>query len=183
MYRLFVAIDPPDAIKQELAAVCYGLPGAKWVDEAQMHITLKFVGEVDGAILREAADALVHVAADPFELTLDRLGFFPPRGDPKLLWAGTAESEQLIKLRNRVEATLVRSGLESERRKFAPHVRLANIKNTPPNKLAEFLAERALFQLPPFEVSEFHLYSSYLSSQQAIHQIEATYPLFPDRKV
>lgn len=182
MYRLFVAIDPPDVIRRELAAICYGLTGAKWVDESQMHITLKFVGEVDGAVLREAAETLVHVAAEPFKLRIKGLGFFPPRGDPKLLWAGIGESEQLVQLRNKVEATLVRTGLESERRKFAPHVRLANVKNTPPVKIASFLTELALFKLSPFEVREFHLYSSYLSSQQALHQVEATYPLIPNRK-
>jgi RNA 2',3'-cyclic 3'-phosphodiesterase len=177
MYRLFVAIDPPDSTKQALAEISYGLPGAKWLDPEQMHIILKFIGEVDGAVFRDAMEALATIHMDPFELTIKGLGFFPPRGEPKLLWAGIENDDRLKQLRNKVESTLVRAGMENEKRKFAPHIGLAKIKETPPGRLATYLGQNALFRLPPFQVTEFCLFSSFLASERAIHQIEAAYPL------
>ena len=177
MYRLFVAIDPPEEIKNQLTELCFGLPGAKWVDPEQMHITLKFVGEVDGAVLREAREALEAIALDPFEVVVKGMGFFPPRGQPKLIWAGVESNDHLVQLRNKIESTLVRAGLKPEKRKFAPHIRLANVKMTPPNRLVNYLGQFSLLKLPPFEVSEFCLYSSFLSTERAIHEIDTVYPL------
>ena len=177
MYRLFVAIDLPDQVKKSLTEICFGLAGAKWVDESQMHITLKFIGEVDGVVFRDAREALVTVRLEPFEIAIRGTGFFPPRGGPQVLWAGIEGNDRLKQLRNKVESTLVRAGLESEKRKFAPHIGLAKVKDTPLGRLATYLSEHALFRLPPFEVKEFCLFSSFLSSERAIHQIEAVYPL------
>jgi 2'-5' RNA ligase len=177
MYRLFVAIDPPDSTKSALTEMAYGLPGAKWLIPEQMHIVLKFIGEVDGAVFRDAAEALATIRMEPFELTIKGVGYFPPRGGPQMLWAGIEDGERLKQLRNKVESTLVRAGLEPEKRKFAPHIGLAKIRETPPGRLATYLGQNALFRLPPFEVREFCLFSSFLSSERAIHQIEATYPL------
>ncbi|MEW5797080.1 MAG: RNA 2',3'-cyclic phosphodiesterase [Candidatus Zixiibacteriota bacterium] len=177
MYRLFVAIDLPDQIKQGLTEICNGLPGAKWVDQSQMHITLKFIGEVDGAVFRDAREALATIRLEPFEITIKGTGYFPPRGDPQVLWAGVDGNDRLKQLRNKVETTLVRAGLEHEKRKFAPHVGLAKIRETPPGRLATYLSQYGLFRLPSFEVREFCLFSSFLSSERAIHQIEETYPL------
>ncbi len=177
MYRLFVAIDLPEPVKLALTEVSYGLPGAKWLDPTQMHIVLKFIGEVDGAVFRDALEALATIRMEPFEITLKGMGYFPPRGDPQLLWAGIEDGERLKQLRNKVESTLVRAGMESEKRKFAPHVGLAKIRETPPGRLVTYLGENALFRLPPFDVREFCLFSSFLSSEMAIHQVEAVYPL------
>ena len=94
-----------------------------------------------------------------------------------MLWAGIDNDERLKQLRNKVESTLVRAGLEPEKRKFAPHVGLAKIKETPPGRLATYLGQNALFRLPSFEVREVCLFSSFLSSERAIHQIEAAFPL------
>jgi 2'-5' RNA ligase len=177
MYRLFVAIDLPDHVKKSLSEICFGLAGARWVDESQMHITLKFIGEVDGAVFREAREALANVQMEPFEIAIKGTGFFPPRGEPQRLWAGVEGNDRLKQLRNRVESALVRAGLENEKRKFAPHIGLAKVKDTPPGRLATYLSQYALFRLPPFEVREFCLFSSFLSSERAIHQIEEVYPL------
>ncbi len=182
MYRLFVAIDPPESIRVQLGQICFGLPGAKWVDRSQMHITLKFIGEVDGAVFRRAQEVLDTIRLDPFEMAISGLGFFPPRGDPQLLWAGVEGNERLVQLRNKVESTLVRAGLKSEKRKFAPHVRLANVKETPPPKVAQYLCEYGTFRLPPFEVEAFSLYSSFLSHERAIHQVEVVYQLKGNRR-
>jgi 2'-5' RNA ligase len=177
MYRLFVAIDPPDELKNQLTEICFGLPGAKWVDPDQMHITLKFIGEVDGAVLRDAREALHGVSFDSFEITVKGQGFFPPRGQPKMIWAGVEANECLTQFRNKVESTLVRAGLKPESRKFTPHIRLANVKMTSPNRLVNYLAQYSLLKLPPFKATEFSLYSSFLATEHAIHEIDTVYPL------
>jgi 2'-5' RNA ligase len=181
MYRIFVAIELPEPQKQMLKQICNGLPGARWLDENQMHVTLRFIGEVDGADFRDARDALAGIHVGPFEMAIKGVGYFPPRGNPQMLWAGIDGNDRIEHLRNKIESTLVRTGFKPEGRKFKPHVGLAKVKDTSPAKLASFLREYALFRLPAFEVTEFCLFSSYLASERAMHEIEAVYPLKTDR--
>ena len=88
MHRLFVAIDTPENIRAQLEALLSGVPGARWVTSDQLHLTLRFVGEVDGPTFRDIADALGGVEEEAFELALKGVGHFPPRGKAKILWAG-----------------------------------------------------------------------------------------------
>jgi len=181
MYRLFVAIDFPDLVTRRLIDICYGLPGAKWVDESRMHITLRFIGEVDGAVFQDIQQALATVQLEGFDLTLKGVGFFPPRRAPETLWVGVDKSDPLSRLRNRVESALKQVGQPNEGRKFTPHVALARLKGTSPDRVAGFLAEHSLLKLGPFPVAEFCLYSSFLSSERALHQVEASYNLIDRR--
>lgn len=177
MYRLFVAIDFPAWINEQLRGICFGLPRVRWVTENQMHLTLRFIGEVDGGVFRDVQEALQSIEAEPFSVTLQGLGFFPPRRKPEILWVGVAGNPVLVHLRNKVESTLVRSGLTPEGRKFSAHVRIATIKDTPAGRLAQYLAVNNLFKTDPFTVDRFSLYSSYLASEGAIHSQEAVYEL------
>jgi len=177
MYRLFVAVDLPDLVSRALSGLCFGLPGAKWIDESRMHVTLRFIGEVDGAVFRDIEEALETVRAEPFDLSLKGVGYFPPRRDPEILWVGVEKNSALVHLRNKIESALVRAGLEPENRKFTPHVVLARLKGTPAGRVARFMAENGLFRIDPFPVSEFCLYSSFLASEGAVHTLEASYEL------
>jgi 2'-5' RNA ligase len=177
MHRLFVAIDLPPDIVARLQELCYGVPGAKWVQPEQMHLTLRFIGAVDGGVFRDIREGLAGIQAPGFSLQVKGLGFFPPRKPPRVLWAGLAPVEQVSGLRNRIENVLVGMGLEPEGRKYSPHITLARLHDTPIPKLGRFLAGNSLFATEPFPVSEFHLYSSELTSKGAIHTIEASYPL------
>jgi len=188
VYRLFVALDLPVPIRERLGILCFGVPGAVWVTPAQMHLTLRFIGEVDGGVFRDIIDALAAVSGEPFRLELKGIGCFPPRKQPKNLWAGVAKNEALIHLHHKIDTALVQAGLEREKRKFSPHVQLARLKETRLNKVAGYMAENSLFKLEPFDVTEFGLYSSFLSSQGAIHQLEESFPLiskgaFSDEKL
>ncbi len=183
MYRLFVAIDPPEETVRQLQEIAVGLPGARWHDADQIHLTLRFIGEVDGGVFRDVQEALAGITAEPFVIVPKGVGFFPPRKNPETLWVGVEEPELLAHLRNRIESALVRAGLKSEGRRFFPHIALARLKGTPPAKVAGFLAQNALLKLPAFPVTEFCLYSSFLSSEKALHQVEETYPLTPKRSV
>ena len=128
-------------------------------------------------MFREVHERLAGVRSSSFAMQVQGLGCFPPRQSPRVLWAGVAKNDALVLLRNRVEATLVRCGLESEGRKFAPHITLARLRDTPLSRLTNFLAGNALFASEPCTISEFHLYSSQLTAKGAIHQLEASFPL------
>ena len=177
MPRLFVAIDLPTPVKNRLAPLCFGLPGARWVEPEQLHLTLRFIGDVDAMVFQDVREALAEVRSELFPLRLEGVGFFPPRGKPRVVWVGISKNEQLLLLRKRVESVLVRTGLEPEGRKFSPHITLARLKNTPPSKVGAFLSHHGLFITEDFSVSEFLLYSSVLSNKGAKHYIEDSYPL------
>ena len=177
MPRLFVAIDLPEAVVGELARFCCGMPGARWVAPEQLHLTLRFVGEVDGGLFREIREALNAVDGGAFDLRVKGFGYFPPRKAPRVLWAGVEPAEGVTALRSRIEKAVVRLGLEPEPRKFSPHITLARLDGTPVGKVTQFLAGNSLYSSPTFTVSEFHLYSSVLTAKGAIHTIEASYPL------
>lgn len=177
MPRLFVAIDLPPAIRERLVSLCCGLPGARWVDPEQMHLTLRFIGEVNSSVFQLVREALTEVRSDPFTLRLEGIGFFPPRGLPRVAWAGIRKNDQLVQLRNRIESVLVRSGLEPEGRKFSPHITLARLNNTPGSRIGAYLAHNGMFLSEEFPVREFFLYSSVLNSRGAKHYIEQRYAL------
>jgi 2'-5' RNA ligase len=177
MIRLFVAIDLPEPLRQQLALLCAGVPGAKWVKPEQMHLTLRFIGEVDNAVFADIASALGAIAAPPFELQLAGVGTWGDRRKAHVLWVGVKPSPGLMHLRAKIESALVRLGIEPDRRKFAPHVTLARLNGAPESRVAGFLAGNGDFAAPPFPVDQFLLYSSFLGQSGAIHRIEAHYPL------
>lgn len=177
MYRLFVSIELPDDVKQALARLSGDVPGARWLGPDEMHLTVRFIGEVDGLVYEDVLAALDEVRVAPFDLALHGVGHFPPRGEPKILWAGLERSDALRVLHDRVESALVRAGVEGEHRKFSPHVTLARLKGTPSRAVGSFLAMNGLFRAEPFTVREFHLYSSSLGAKRAVHRCEASYAL------
>jgi 2'-5' RNA ligase len=177
MPRLFVAIDLPAGVRDRLSSMCCGLPGARWVDPDHMHLTLRFIGDVDSAVFTDVREALIDVCSESFSMQLGGIGFFPPRGQPRVVWVGVRKNQQLVLLRNRVEAVLVRVGLQPEGRKYSPHITLARLKNTPGPKAGAFLAHHGMFMSEEFPVNEFFLYSSVLNSKGAKHFIEEEYLL------
>ena len=116
MIRLFVALALPEDVRRRLEMLRGGLPGARWQSAEQMHLTLRFIGEVDGAAFREIGDALAHIEAEPFSLTLEGVGRFPPRGRVRILWAGVVQNPALMRLRERTEAVITGLGFEPDGR-------------------------------------------------------------------
>ena len=174
---MFVAIDLPPNVVAQLQELCCGVPGARWVEAAQMHLTLRFIGEVDGGVFRDIKEGLADIEAEGFALQVKGLGFFPPRKTPRVLWAGIEPVEQVSGLRKRIDNILLGLGLEPEGRKFSPHITLARLQDTPLARVGRFLAGNGLFATEEFPVSEFHLYSSQLTAKGAFHTIEASYKL------
>jgi 2'-5' RNA ligase len=173
MLRLFVGIALPPELELRLSLLASGVPGARWVDPGNYHLTLRFIGEVDEGMASDVDAVLLHIQAKRFDVVLAGVGHF---GD-RMLWAGVEKSPPLVHLRDRVESALVRLGLEPETRRYAPHVTLARLRNASGAKLQEFLAEHALFRAEPFPVEKFSLVASYLTKAGSIYEDQADYEL------
>lgn len=174
--RLFVALPLPDQLRDRLAALGEGLPGARWVAPENLHITLRFLGELDG---REASDvdaALAGIDVERFSVSLVGVDCFGDR-KPRSLWVGVESNPALTRLQAKIEKAIQRAGLPPERRKFKPHVTLARFTSHPGERLSAYVIRHALFRAAPFPVDHFVLYSSFLSHNGAIYSPEATYPL------
>jgi 2'-5' RNA ligase len=181
--RLFVALPIPQSIAQSIMLIQGGVPGARWQTSEQLHITLRFIGEIGG---REAAmldDALAGIEAPAFDLQLHSVGQFGNK-QPHALWAGLRKSEALEHLQRKVDNAIRRVGQPQDAYKFAPHVTVARLRNPENRKMIEWLADHALFTSPEFHVDAFHMYSSLLTSDGSVYAVEREYPLEnPDGKV
>ena len=178
MIRLFVAIDLPDTIKQTLHRCRPHISGGRWVKDEQLHLTIRFIGEVHDDLLHDIRVALQSVDLKPFPLKLQGTGFFPSRRKPRVLWVGIEESSRLKTLHNRIESALVTIGIEPDNRRFVPHITLARFKSPPSAADTDrFLDSNSGEGIPPFTVRHFSLYSSKLNSTGAVHREEGRYPL------
>ena len=182
MPRLFVGLELPESLKRAIAGLQCGLRDARWLDEDGLHLTLAFIGEVDGAARRRIEEALSRVEAPSLEVELHGLGHFPHRGPPRVLWTGAAPVEALGSLASAVRRALDRAGYPPERRKFAPHVTIARFRRPPPPPaLQDYLATYALFRAPTAAVASFRLFSSVLRPSGARYTVEAEFPLGGER--
>jgi len=177
--RLFVAIDPPLEVRDQLSSLCCGLPDARWTPVDQFHLTLCFIGEVDGATFLDIREALAQLQCPAFELRFKGVGFFPPRGLPKVVWAGVEGNEPLMRLQRKITTRLLQLGLELENRKYSPHITLARLRQTPASKVGKYLTQNNLFASSSFTASQYVLYSSVLGRKGAAHTVEQAFPLIP----
>ncbi len=178
--RLFIAIALPEDLRARLAALGNGLPGARWVSEENLHLSLRFLGELDGGEAADVDAALAGVRVPGFELGLEGISHFGKGRNLRALWVGVRPNPALMRLQAKIEQAAIRAGQPPEKRKFKPHVTLARFKSNPGGKLQSYLAEHALFRTEPFPVDGFTLYSSFLSASGAIYRPEADYPLEPN---
>lgn len=176
MIRLFVALALPDLVADGMALIQSGVPGARWQTRDQLHLTLRFVGDVDGRDASAIDDALSVIEVPRFTLQLKGVGEFGGK-TPHALWAGVADKEPVAFLQRKIETALQRIGLEAEQRKFIPHVTLARLKGTPVGRVMDYLTDHALYASPPFNVEGFVLYSSVLTANGSHYSAERAYPL------
>jgi 2'-5' RNA ligase len=174
--RLFVALEIPREVRQRLAALQGGVPGARWASDGRMHLTLRFIGEVDENVAHDVDDALAGIRAPSFVLELAGVGEFGGK-KPRALWAGVRANDALLHLQKKVETALQRIGLPPEERKFSAHVTLARMRAAPREKVVQFLTHHALFAGGPFAVENFVLFSSHLGSGGSVYHQERVYPL------
>lgn len=175
--RLFAAVEPPPLIKSALEGIQSGVPGARWTFAENMHLTLKFFGEVDSDEAEELGYELQRIDMPSFELSLSGAGQFSGGNGLRSLWMGMKPSEPLIDLQTQVDRAARRSGVTPERRNFKPHITLARFSYPPDlHRAKRFLERYARFDRPSFRVSGFSVYSSDLRPKGAIYTTEADFP-------
>jgi RNA 2',3'-cyclic 3'-phosphodiesterase len=176
MPRLFTALEIPPEVAASLAMLRGGLPGARWVEQENYHLTLRFIGDVDGAQARDVASILGSVARRSFELRLDGLSSFGGR-KPRAVVAAVGQSTALYELQSEHERLMQRIGLTAEGRKYTPHVTLARLRETSSRQVADYLTVRAPYRSLPFRASRFVLFSSRASVGGGPYVVEAAYEL------
>jgi RNA 2',3'-cyclic 3'-phosphodiesterase len=176
MPRLFTALQIPAEVGSSLSMLRGGLPGARWVDPENYHVTLRFIGDIDDALAREIAYELARVKRRGFELRVDGLSSFGGR-KPRAVIASVPPIAPLIELQAEHERLLQRVGLDPEGRKFTPHVTLARLRESSNRQVADYLAVRGPFRSDPFPVSRFVLFSARASVGGGPYIVEADYPL------
>lgn len=181
MPRLFIALDLPPQPRQGLASLCSGIPGARWVSAEQLHLTLRFLGQVPPDHVDAARARLAGVSVAAFRASLRGVGLFPPtptrRKPARVLWAGVDPPGPVAALKDALDAALGPDP-ESADRAFSPHVTLARFKEPPPpDALARFLEQHRALASAPFPLDAFHLYESRTLPGGPVYIPLATYPL------
>jgi 2'-5' RNA ligase len=175
--RLFVALDLPWEIKEELADMSANIPGARWVPTDNFHLTLRFIGEASRLQAEEIDLALATLRGRSFSFALSGLGWFEKAGRVSCLWAGVERNEDLARLQSKVETALHRIGLAPDRRRFTPHVALARMDTPVGPELTRFVAANNLYRSAPMRADNVTLFSSFLGKDQPTYTPEAEYAL------
>ena len=176
MPRLFTALEIPAEVASSLTLHRGGLVGARWIEPADYHITLRFLGDVDRRMAHDVDSFLNDVGGEPLTITLDQLGSFG--GDrPRAVFARVQPSPKLNELQADLERLMRRLGLPAESRKFTPHVTLARLRNSSPEDVARYLSARGNFAAMPFRVDRFVLMSSRESVGGGPYVVEEAWPL------
>ena len=176
MPRIFTGLEIPAEVGQSLAMLRGGLPGARWIDAENYHLTLRFIGDVDDALAHEVASLLGQVRREAFDLRFETLDAFGGRR-PRAVVAAVAPAQPLMELQAEHERLMRRVGLDPEGRKFTPHVTLARLRDSSSRQVADYLSTRALLAPLPFTVSRFVLFSSRASVGGGPYVVEVAYPL------
>jgi 2'-5' RNA ligase len=169
MPRLFVAIRPPEPVRDALLDAMGGIDRARWQDDDQLHLTLAFIGDVGGSQTEDLIEALAEVESTPFEAEVSGIGHFERKGAPTAVWAGVPLTEALARLQRRVERACRRAGLATDRRAYRPHVTLARLPRSA-GAIGGWLAEHGTLRAGPWEVTGFTLYESHLRSGGSLYR-------------
>lgn len=176
MPRLFTALEVPRDAAMSLSLLRGGLPGARWIDTENYHITLRFIGDIDSHLADDIVYALDRVQRQTFSLSLCGVGVFGGK-KPHSVYANVLQTPELTLLQHELERICQRLGLEADPRKFTPHVTLARLKNTTPEQVAHYLTGRGDFAAMPFRASRFVLMSSKDSVGGGPYIVEEAYSL------
>ena len=183
MHRLFVALRPPPPVRRLLFAAQDGVRQARWQDNDQLHLTVRFVGAVERPVAEDVAAALAGVAIAMPALRLCGVGRFggaeAGRRGGGALWAGLSPRAPLEALHRKVDQALARAGLPREGRAFLPHVTLARLPRhgVDEDEVGQWLARHAALASEPFDAAHLILYESHLGREGATYEAVARWPL------
>jgi 2'-5' RNA ligase len=183
--RLFVGIGVPAGLGERLAILSGGLPGARWVAPENMHLTLRFIGEMSRGDAEDIDEMLAAISAPGFDLHLQGVGTFGQGAKARAIWVGVMASDPLDFLQAKVESAVVRAGQPAEGRKFVPHVTLARFagKTADPNRIQRFIEGNSLFRAGPWTVDHFTLFESQMGKGGSVYTPLADYDLTPARDI
>jgi 2'-5' RNA ligase len=176
MPRLFTGIEIPAEVREEIARLRVPLPGGRWAEPENLHLTLRFVGDLEKPQAREFADGLETIDVDAFELRLAGLGTFGGN-EPRSIWAGLEPSAPLEALARANDRAARAAGLPPDGRPFRPHVTLARLKYATPDEVARVLQRIGAFRSKPFIVARFVLFSAKPKVGGGPYAIEEAFPL------
>ena len=176
MPRLFTGIEIPLEQREELARLRRPLPGGKWIEPENLHLTLRFAGDIDNAQAAEFADRLAGITIDAFEMRLSGLGAFGGK-EPRSIWAGVEVGPELAALARANERAARAAGLPPESRTFKPHVTVARLKYASSGEIARLLERIGAFRSKPFLVGRFVLFSSRPKSGGGPYVVEDAFAL------
>jgi RNA 2',3'-cyclic 3'-phosphodiesterase len=159
MPRLFTGLEIPEETAFDLSFMQGGIPGARWTNPENFHLTLRFIGDIGDGLARDIARSLSEVAVQPFQLSLKGVGMFGGN-QPHTLYLGVEDTGELKRLQAAHERLLRQLGLQPEGRKFTPHVTLARLKVPDLRALQRYVELHNLYRSAPFEVAEFVLFNS-----------------------
>jgi 2'-5' RNA ligase len=176
--RLFVAIDPPEKVRERIAPVCRELDEARWVRSDQLHVTMRFLGSVATALIPKIAGSLSTVTAPSFSSTAQGFGVFPSFRSPRVLWIGLSPVGPLERLHGAIDSNVARTGtVGADEKRFSPHLTLARLNGTRPAAVRAWMESREDFSAGPWRIDAFFLYASTLTPDGAIHRRLETYRL------
>jgi len=177
--RLFVAVDLPEDIKQQIGSLHCGVPNARWTTPENAHVTLVFLGDIDAFDMTDIGLSLGRVQASSFELQIEGVGVFGNSKKPRLLWAGISTNPALHHLQHKITQALSSSGIKLEERRFKPHITLARVQKSSYARVRDYLSEYSLFKTRSFNVDHFSLYSSVLGQSGPHYTEEIIFDLEP----
>lgn len=178
MHRLFIALRPPLAVRAQLAGLMAGIPEARWQSDAQLHLTLRYIGEVDARMADDIVLALGQVRGLAPSVALAGVGRFGQERSGDALWAGVAPAAPLALLHKKLDQALARIGLPHEGRAYHPHITLARLPRRPTEPpIDAFLARHAGLASAPFTMDAMLLYESRLGHEGAHYEAIARWPL------
>ena len=176
MHRLFVAIRPPEDIRDVLIDAMDDSPALRWVGDEQLHLTLRFIGEVERPIANDIGVALDRVHSPSFELNVVGVGKFEQRNGGAL-WAGVHPKAPVGALAAKVERAIQQVGLDAEHRAYFPHITLARWNRRNAEAVDAFLRRNSDLRSEPFLVNRFILFESRLSRHGAHYEAIGEFPL------
>ena len=176
--RLFLALALPPAVRTALASLAEPWPGVTWTRPEQLHVTLRFLGDVATAEIERVTKRLATVRVAPFILPIEGIGTFPPNRPPRIVWIGIGSGHpRLFQLRQRLDDALIAAGLQLDVRTFHPHVTLARCTEDAAATVTPWAHANREAEAPPFRVEAFDLYASELLPSGAVHTLRERFPL------
>ncbi len=178
MQSYFLAVPLPQHIRSRVTGFCYGLPNVHWVEEENLHITLRFLGPLNDSALADIHERLNSIFFSPFSLILQGAGHFHSKSNRGVIWIGVAENPHLFSLKKEINNQLRSLILPSEE-SFQPHLTLGYYERLNPQRLGDYLMALTDYQSEPIEIDHCILMRSQQTPKRMIYEILESYEASP----